>query len=58
MTTLETSKKITTLIGNYLVENAQNLYVVECSDLFENDITIRIKRRVPKRRVATEDNEK
>ena len=58
MTTLETSKKITTLIGNYLVENAQNLYVVECSDLFENDITIRIKRIVPKRRVATEDNEK
>lgn len=45
MITNEATEQTIKLIGQYLIDNAQELLPVEYSDLFGDDIVIRLKRR-------------
>lgn len=44
-TTTDTSTEIMRLVGQYLIDHAEELYPVEYSDLYGDDIRMRIMRR-------------
>ena len=50
MITAETPEHIMKLIGQYLIDHADELMPIEYSDLLGDDIVIRLKRRNEKER--------
>lgn len=45
MITKETEDEVIMMVGQYIVDHAEELYMVKCSDMFGDEIFIHIKRR-------------
>ena len=41
----ETEDEVIRMVGQYIVDHAEELYIVKCSDMFEDEIFIHMKRR-------------